>query len=139
MSAVLLTEPEIQQVLEQVKTAFPNFTDWEYNNEKNGEYFGFSVWGEYVIDFEELAMPRQFFLTLDTDHEDKWQGCLTIGQHSYLWSSADVGDAHLVNTEPCKTLKEAFVFDVAVRGSVSEREGIAALKTKITELFQAFS
>ena len=29
---MLLTKPEIQQVLEQVKAAFPNLTDWEYNN-----------------------------------------------------------------------------------------------------------
>jgi hypothetical protein len=90
---LLLTEPEIQQVLEQVKTAFPFFTDWEYNNEKNAEYFGFSVWSEFVINPEEL-MPRRFFITLDKNHESKWEGCLTIGQHSYLWSSADVGDAH---------------------------------------------
>lgn len=62
------------------------------------------------------------FITLDTNHEDKWQGCLTIGLHSYLWSSADVGDAHLVNTDPCETLEQA----------------VAALKTKISDLFQAF-
>jgi len=49
MNENILTEPEIQQVLEQVKTAFPFFTNWEYNNEKNEEYFGFSVWGELVI------------------------------------------------------------------------------------------
>jgi hypothetical protein len=120
---MLLTEPEIQQVLEQVQAAFPNFTDWEYNNEKNGEYFGFSVWGEFVFNSEELIMPRRFFITLDTNHEDKWEGCLTIGQHSYLWSSADAGDAHIVNTEPYETLEDA----------------IAALKAKILELFQAFS
>jgi hypothetical protein len=30
-----LTELEIQQVLEQVKAAFLNLIDWEYNNEKN--------------------------------------------------------------------------------------------------------
>ncbi|MBD2245166.1 hypothetical protein [Nostoc sp. FACHB-888] len=119
---MLLTEPEIQQVLERVKAAFPNFTNWEYNNEKNGEYFGFSVWGEFVIKSEELIMPKRFFITLDTNHEDKWQGCLTIGQHSYLWSSADAGDAHIVSTEPCETLEEA----------------ITALKAKISELFQAF-
>jgi len=119
---MLLTEPEIQQVLEQVQAAFPNLTHWEYNNEKNGEYFGFSVWGEFVFEPEEL-MPRRFFITLDTNHEDKWQGCLTIGQPSYLWSSADVGDAHLLDTEPSETLFEA----------------IAALKAKILELFQAFS
>lgn len=119
---MLLTEPEIQQVLDQVKAAFPNLTGWEYNNEKNGEYFGFSVWGEFVIQPEELTMPRRFFITLDTNHEDKWQGCLTIGLHSYLWSSADMGDAHLVNTDPCETLEEA----------------ITALKAKISELFQVF-
>lgn len=49
MNENLLTESEIQQVLERVKTAFPFFTNWEYNNEKNSEYFGFSVWGELVI------------------------------------------------------------------------------------------
>lgn len=62
---MLLTEPEIKQVLEQVKVAFPNLTDWEYNNEKNDEYFGFSVWGQLVVNPEEL-MPRRFFITLDT-------------------------------------------------------------------------
>jgi hypothetical protein len=39
---MLLTEPEIQQVLEQVQAAFLNLIDWEYNNEKNEEYFCFS-------------------------------------------------------------------------------------------------
>ncbi|MBN3992619.1 MAG: hypothetical protein HWQ36_19420 [Nostoc sp. NMS2] len=119
---MILTESEIKQVLEQVQAAFPNLTNWEYNNEKNDEYFGFSVWGEFVINTEELIMPRRFFITLDTNHEDKWQGCLTIGQPSYLWSSADVGDAHLVDTEPSDTLEEA----------------ISALQAKISELFQAF-
>lgn len=120
---MLLTELEIQQVLEQAQAAFPNLTDWEYNNEKNDEYFGFSVWGEFEIKTEELIMPRRFFITLDTNHEDKWQGCLTVGQHSYLWSSADAGDAHLVDTEPSETLQEA----------------ISALKAKIAELLAAFS
>jgi hypothetical protein len=118
---MLLTEPEIQQVLNQAKAAFPNLTDWEYNNETNGEYFGFSMWGEFVLNPEEL-MPRRFFITLDT-YEDKWQGCLTIGQHSYLWSSADVGDAHLLDTEASETLEEA----------------IAVLKAKMVELLAAFS
>lgn len=119
---LLLTEPEIQHVLEQVKTAFPSFSDWEYNNEKNAEYFGFSVWGEFVVNPEEL-MSRRFFITLDKTYENKWQGCLTIGQPSYLWSSADAGDAHLVDTEPSETLKEAIV----------------ALKANMLELFRAFS
>lgn len=118
---MILTESEIQQVLEQVKAAFPNLTDWEHNNEKNEEYFGFSVWGHFVNNPEEL-IPRRFFITLDT-YEEKWQGCLTIGQPTYLWSSADVGDAHLVDTEPSETLQEA----------------IAELKAKIVKLLAAFS
>jgi hypothetical protein len=118
---MLLTEPEIQQVLEQAKTAFPNFTNWEHNNEENEEYFGFSVWGQFVLDPED-QMPQRFFITLDT-YQDKWQGHLTTGQPCYLWSSADVGDAHLLNTEDCESLEET----------------IAALKTKIVELFRAFS
>jgi hypothetical protein len=121
MNENILTESEVQQVMERVKTAFPFFTNWEYNNEKNEEYFGFSVWGELVINPEDL-MPRRFFITLDKNHENKWQGCLTIGQHSYLWSSADVGDAHLLDTKPCETLEETIV----------------ALKAKMLELFRAF-
>lgn len=127
---MLLTEPEIQQVLEQVQAAFPNLTDWEYNNEKNDEYFGFSVWGQLIVNPEELIMPRRFFITLDT-YEDKWQGCLTIGQPSYLWSSADAGDAHLVDTEPSETLQEAMP-------SATSRTN-AELKAKIAELLAAFS
>lgn len=62
---MLLTEREIQQAIEQAKTAFPHFTDWQYKNEINGEYFGFSLWGEFVLNPEDL-MPRRFFITLDT-------------------------------------------------------------------------
>ncbi|WP_292789382.1 hypothetical protein [Nostoc sp. NMS7] len=76
---MLLTEPEIQQVLEQVQAAFPNLTDWEYNNEKNEEYFGFSVWGHFVNNPEEL-MPRRFFITLDT-YEGGKPGYVQIERH----------------------------------------------------------
>ncbi|MEA5599273.1 hypothetical protein [Rivularia sp. UHCC 0363] len=119
---LLLTQAQIEQVLSQVKAAFPFFTDWEYNNEKDAEYFGFSVWGKLVTNPEEL-MSRRFFITFDKSHENKWQGCLTIGQHSYLWSSADMGDAHLLDTEPTETLEEAIV----------------ALKANMLELFRSFS
>lgn len=118
---MLLTSLEIQQVIEKAKAAFPNFSDWEYNNEVNGEYFGFSLWGEFVLN-PEVLMSQRFFITLDT-YQQKWRGELTIGQHSYLWSSADVGDAHLLGTEPCDSLEEA----------------IAALKSEIVRLFQALS
>lgn len=56
-------------------------------------------------------------------HQEEWRGSLTIGQHSYLWSSADVGDAHLLSTEPCNSLEDA----------------IAALKAEMIRLFKAFS
>ncbi|AFY33150.1 hypothetical protein [Calothrix sp. PCC 7507] len=118
---MILTEAEIQQVLAQAQAAFPNLTNWEYINEKNSEYFGFSVWGEFVLN-PEVLMSRSFFITLDT-YEDKWQACLTVGQHSYLWSSADAGDAHLLDTEPCESLEEA----------------ITLLKAKMVQLLAAFS
>ncbi len=118
---MLLTELEIQQVIEQTKTAFPNFTDWEYNNERNGEYFGFSLWGQLVLNTED-QMPRRFFITLDT-FEEKWSGHLTIGQPCYLWSSADVGDAHIIDTESSQTWGDA----------------ITALKVEIANLFRDFS
>lgn len=118
---MLLTEPEIQQSIEQAKTAFPHFTNWKYNNEVDGEYFGFSLWGEFALNPEDL-MPRRFFITLDT-YEEGWYGHVTIGQHLYLWSSVDVGDAHLLDTDSCNTLEDA----------------ITALKGEIVNLFKAFS
>lgn len=119
---MLLTESEIQQVLEQVKTAFPHFTNWEYNNEEHEYYLDFSVWGEFVINPREI-MPRHFFVTFYSTQENEWRGSLTIGKHSYYWSSADVGDADLLDTEACKSLEQA----------------IAELKTKMVELFKGFS
>lgn len=118
---MLLNEDKIQEVLEKASTAFPNLTDWEWNNEKNSEYFGFALWGKWVLDPSNF-MSQCFFITFET-YEDKWRGILTIGQHSYLWSSADVGDAHLLCTDDCDTVDEA----------------ITGIKTKIFCLCQAFS
>ncbi len=118
---MLLTNSEIEQATDRAKTAFPNFTDWEYNNEKNENYFGFSLWGQFILNPEDM-MPRRFFITLDT-YEEKWNGHLTIGQPCYLWSSTDVGDAHLIDTEFCKTLEDT----------------ITALKVEIANLFRDFS
>ncbi|NEP74744.1 MAG: hypothetical protein F6K25_23705 [Okeania sp. SIO2G4] len=118
---MLLTEVEIQEAIEQAKTAFPNFSDWEYNNEINGEYFGFSVWGKFVLEREDTG-SRNFFITLDT-YDEKWRGSLTIGLPVYLWSSADFGDAHLLDTDDCDSLEDA----------------ITALKAEMKQLFQAFS
>lgn len=117
---MLLTEPEIYSALEQAKLAFPHFTDWEYQNEAGGDYFGFALWGQVVPDPEEL-MGRRFFITLDT-YEEQWRGCLTIGMHSYLWSDADMGDAHLLSTDLYDSLEEAIV----------------GLKAEIRRLFDLF-
>ena len=118
---MLLPETEIPQIIEKVKAAFPNFSNWQYNNEVNPEYLGFSVWGEYVLNPEEL-MSQCFFITFDT-YKEEWRGYLTIGQHSYFWSSADVGDAHLLG----------------VGGHHSIDEAIRALKAEMVKLFDAFS
>ena len=116
-----LTESEIQEAIEKATSAFANFTDWQYNNEVNDEYLGFTIWGQYIPKPEE-QMPRCFFITFDT-HGENWTGHLSIGQHCYFWSSADAGDAHLLETEACKNLEDA----------------IETLKVEIGNLFRAFS
>jgi hypothetical protein len=118
---VILEELEIQQIIEETKVAFPSFTNWQYNNEKNEDYFGFSIWGEFILDANSLT-PQCFFITFDT-YNEQWQGHLSIGKPCYFWTSADVGDAHLLDTKPCSCLKDA----------------IFILKLEISNLFRAFS
>ena len=102
---MILKEPELREAVKSVKSAFPRFTNWKHVNEIDDDHQGFAVWGEFVLDPNEL-MSRTFYVTFDT-HEATWKGHLTIGQHCYLWSSADFGDAHLVDTKPCATLEDA--------------------------------
>jgi hypothetical protein len=116
-----LTKPEMQRSLRLVKAAFPCFTGWKHVNETNEDYSGFCLWGEFVPDPEE-QLPRSFFVTFDTG-EGTWAGHLTVGQHCYFWSSADVGDAHLLDTGPCSSLEDA----------------IATLKGQIADLFTVLS
>lgn len=122
---MLLTENDVRASVEQARTAFPRFHNWQYNNEKNEEYTGFSLWGEFdVVDDESPApaWPRRYFITFDT-YQKTWRGHLTIGQHSYFWSSADMGDAVLFSTGDCDTLGDA----------------IAAFKAGLVDLFKIFS
>ena len=121
---MLLTENEIQASIEQARTAFPRFDNWQYNNEKNEDYTGFSLWGQFdmVDDESQPAWLRSYFITFDT-YQKHWRGYLTIGQHSYFWSSADVGDAMLFSTKGCDTLEDA----------------IAAFKVGLLDLFKVFS
>ena len=114
---MLLTKREIQQAIEQVKTAFPKFTDWEYTDERDGEYIGFSLWGEFSPNPKEFY--RHFFITFDID-KNHWHGHVTMGKPSYFWTSTDLGDAHVLDTEPCKTLEDAII----------------ALKKEIANLFE---
>ncbi len=118
---MLLTKSEIRRSTELVKAAFSSFRDWEYNNEINESYSGFSLWGEFVLESNE-SMPPSFFITFDTD-ESTWMGHLTVGKPCYYWSSADCGDAHLLDTHRCARLEDA----------------ITALKGQAADLFKALS
>ena len=118
---MLLPENEIPQVMEKAKAAFPNFSNWKYSNEINEEYSGFSLWGELTLDPEE-EIPPNFFVTLDKNKEE-WRGYLTVGQPSYLWSSADFGDAYLL----------------AVGDYDSIEAAITGLKVEIVKLFAMVS
>jgi hypothetical protein len=132
---MFLAQAEIEPVLQQVKAAFPNLSEWEYSNQKDDDHFGFTVWGCWTVQTGAKSWEqRSFYVTFDIFAEiaskpgarrepERWRGTLTVGQHSYLWSSADVGDAHLVNTAPCASLAEA----------------ITALKAGIADLARAFS
>ena len=106
---MFLADHDIQHALEWVQAAFPSFTQWAYTNASEDERSldGFSLWGQWVLQPEEIIV-RHFY---------------TIGQHSYWWTSADVGDAHLLDTEECATLEEAIV----------------ALKAEMTRLCRALS
>ncbi len=132
---MLLAQAEIELVLSQVKAAFPNLSDWEYSNEDDDDHFGFTVWGCLVVPTgAESWEQRRFYVTFDIFSEpgsepgsapgpEQWRGTLTIGQHFYLWTSADFGDAHLVSADPCANLAEAMV----------------ALKAGIADLARALS
>ncbi len=122
VNIMFLTNNELQQAIETVKTAFPYFSDWQYINEPDSDYLGFTMWGKFVINSDEI-MSRIFFITFNK-YQEKWSGTLTIGQHNYFWSSADFGDAHLLNTTDNYDLLE---------------DAIAALKTEILKFFTALS
>lgn len=115
---MLLTEDEIRQAINQVKDTFPSFSEWDYNNEINDSYCGFSVWGQFT--FVNNDSTRYFFITFDA-YENKWQGHLSIGKPCYFWSSTQEGDAYLIDTQPCNTLEESLL----------------ALKVEIANLFNA--
>jgi hypothetical protein len=116
---MILKDAEVRRSLEVAEAAFPRFDNWQYNNEENSEFTGFALWGELVPDPSE-SMPHCYFVTFET-YRKNWRGHLTIGQHQYFWSSADVGDAHLIGTDDCVTLDDA----------------IAALRARIADLFAA--
>ncbi len=106
---MFLADHDIQHTLERVQAAFPSFTQWAYTNASDDERScdGFSLWGQWVLQPEQ-CMVRHFYITFAT-HAEHWSGHLTIGQHFYFWTSADVGDAHLLDTEACATLEDAIV------------------------------
>ncbi|MHB1556054.1 MAG: hypothetical protein ACYC61_01110 [Isosphaeraceae bacterium] len=117
---MILSPPEIQQSVSQAQAAFPLFSRWEHINEVDEFHSGFSLWGELVFD-ESAASPSTYFVTFDTQGEN-WRGHLSVGQPCYFWSSADCGDAILLDTEACTELEGA----------------MALLKLRIEKLFQAF-
>jgi len=118
---MLLSKAEMQRSRAFIATAFPHFAAWEVANEVDDNHPGFCIWGCYVPESKVLYSPR-FFVTFETFNE-YWRGHLTVGKPCYFWSSADVGDAYLLDTEKCASLEEA------TRG----------LKRRIADLFASLS
>jgi hypothetical protein len=102
---MLLSQTEIQQVQSLVKLSFPHFSGWEFSNEINENYSGFAIWGCFQLGGSEFGSTR-FFVTFDKD-EDVWQGHLTVGMHSFWWSSTDEEDARLMSTSGFASLNDA--------------------------------
>jgi RNAse (barnase) inhibitor barstar len=94
--------------------------DWESGSEFDDADTTFRIWGQYASEPDTSSSPI-FFVTFEIEKET-WRGHLSIGKHCYYWSSADAGDALLLDTEPLVILEEA----------------IASLKQRITKLFAAF-
>ena len=118
-NAVMLSNTQIEEALDQAATTFPHFSNWQTGNEDDDLHFGFCLWGRCSFD-ENKFHPRHFFITLEHG-EDGWRGHWTIGQHAYLWTSADFGDAYLVSTEALPTVDET----------------LQSLREKLSTLFQS--
>ena len=74
----------------------------------------------------EARMARHCSRTFVT-HAEPWRGHRTIGQHSYCWTKADGGDAHLLETEACATLEEAIVALKAKRARLCHALSVACM------------
>jgi hypothetical protein len=125
---MFLPEKDIEPVMSELKTAFPQLSEWEYCNEDDDFHGGFTAWGCLTLEDkdEKPLSERSFYVTFDIFGKEapgRWRGTLTIGQHSYFWSDADAGDAYLLYTGGCDSLSDA----------------IAALKTKIRDFASALS
>jgi hypothetical protein len=113
---MLLPEAEVQRSRTRVAAAFPRFTDWEHANAADEDYEAFAVWGRYTPPVG-VSSPTSYFVTFDS-YKEAWRGHLTVGKHCYYWSSADVGDAYLLETEACATLDEAIASLIGQIGSL---------------------
>ena len=102
---MILSATEIQNAMNAVKVRFPDVTDWRYHNDIDEDFLGFTLWGTFALAPDDLTAKR-FYITF-TQGPDGWQGDLTVGQPAYFWTSADAGDAYLLDTPPCVTLEEA--------------------------------
>lgn len=114
MQFIDLPGPQVGRAVKAVREAFTGFSEWDSVNEDDGDHFGFTVWGERLLEGD-----RVFYVTLEQTAMG-WRGHLTMGQHFYMWTSADFGDACLASTETCASLDEA----------------VAALKAEISSLFR---
>ncbi|MCP5124877.1 MAG: hypothetical protein H6973_04350 [Gammaproteobacteria bacterium] len=97
--------PVIQDVLNVMKAHFPRLSDWDYHEQADPDYRGLTVWGAYAPDPDALTGPC-YFVTV-TQVQGAWRDDFTVGKPACCWSSANVGDAQLLDTPECATLEEA--------------------------------
>lgn len=123
---MLLSETDVARALEKARSAFPNISRWEFNNVVTEDHPGFTLWGAYV---PAAADPlRVFYVTFDAYGNKGWQRSLTIGMPAYFWSSANVGDARLIESDQFATLEEAM--RALKREMVRLASGLSAINTQ---------
>jgi hypothetical protein len=61
---MFLADHDMQHALERVQAAFPSFTQWAYTNASEDERSldGFSLWGQWVLQPEEIRSCFRFAL-----------------------------------------------------------------------------
>ena len=94
--ALFLPPAEAVAVLEALKKAFPAYQKWKHcNDPTDDEHDGYAAWGSRV--YGRSPHTTRFYVTADRS-QNGWHVYWSVGQHVFMWTSADCGDAILASS-----------------------------------------